>query len=71
MLVRLPYPFNEMGTLLPASTEIIQKLSESPLLPDYSDLVMKWLFWRFQIEREDVVLQLIGLAKRMIATVEL
>jgi hypothetical protein len=28
--------------------------------------VVKWLFWRFQIERRETVLLLIGLAKRMI-----
>jgi hypothetical protein len=27
---------------------------------------VKWLFWRFQIERRETVLLLIGLAKRMI-----
>lgn len=49
MLHQLPYPFCEMGTLLPVTPQLIQKLVESPVLPDYSDIVMKWLFWRFQI----------------------
>lgn len=71
MMSQLPSPFCEMGTLLPVSPQLVQKLSESPILPEYSDIVVKWLFWRFQIERHEVVLDLIGLAKRLVMSTEL
>lgn len=61
----LQKPYSELSTPLPVDRALLRDIFTTESFDNYSDLLIRWLFWRFHIERPESVLILIDAAKEI------